>query len=118
MMTSRPAVLRRMRDRARGAVRGVWRDERTGREVLRPVRRGARRYARGAERSTDAAGAGHWGAGRGRKAPELTVPSATSSARRHSRSSSTPRSGIYGWFNEGFATRDLKEAKALLEELA
>jgi len=24
---------------------------------------------------------------------------------------------IYGWFTEGFETRDLKEAKALLEEL-
>jgi predicted ATPase len=24
---------------------------------------------------------------------------------------------VYGWFTEGFATRDLKEAKALLEEL-
>ena len=25
--------------------------------------------------------------------------------------------GIYGWFTEGFDTGDLKEAKALLEEL-
>jgi hypothetical protein len=25
---------------------------------------------------------------------------------------------IYGWFTEGFDTRDLKEAKALLEGLA
>ena len=25
---------------------------------------------------------------------------------------------IYGWFTEGFGTRDLMEAKALLEELA
>jgi predicted ATPase len=25
---------------------------------------------------------------------------------------------IYGWFTEGFDTRDLKEAKALLEELS
>jgi predicted ATPase len=25
---------------------------------------------------------------------------------------------VYGWFSEGFETRDLKEAKALLEELA
>ncbi len=24
---------------------------------------------------------------------------------------------IYGWFTEGFGTRDLKDAKALLEEL-
>jgi predicted ATPase len=25
---------------------------------------------------------------------------------------------VYGWFTEGFDTRDLKEAKALLNELA
>jgi predicted ATPase len=25
---------------------------------------------------------------------------------------------VYGWFTEGFETRDLKEAKALLEELS
>jgi hypothetical protein len=25
---------------------------------------------------------------------------------------------VYGWFTEGFDTRDLKEAKALQEELA
>jgi predicted ATPase len=25
---------------------------------------------------------------------------------------------VYGWFTEGFDTRDLKEAKRLLEELA
>jgi predicted ATPase len=25
---------------------------------------------------------------------------------------------IYGWFTEGFETKDLQEAKALLEELA
>jgi predicted ATPase len=25
---------------------------------------------------------------------------------------------VYGWFTEGFDTRDQKEAKALLEELA
>jgi hypothetical protein len=25
---------------------------------------------------------------------------------------------IYGWFTEGFDTRDLKDAKALLDELA
>jgi predicted ATPase len=25
---------------------------------------------------------------------------------------------VYGWFTDGFETRDLKEAKALLEELA
>jgi predicted ATPase len=25
---------------------------------------------------------------------------------------------VYGWFTEGFATKDLKDAKALLDELA
>jgi predicted ATPase len=25
---------------------------------------------------------------------------------------------VYGWFTEGFDTRDLKEAKALLEDLS
>jgi predicted ATPase len=25
---------------------------------------------------------------------------------------------VYGWFTEGFDTRDLKEAKSLLEQLA
>ena len=25
---------------------------------------------------------------------------------------------VYGWFTEGFDTKDLKEAKALLDELA
>jgi predicted ATPase len=25
---------------------------------------------------------------------------------------------VYGWFTEGFETRDLKEAKTLLEQLA
>ena len=25
---------------------------------------------------------------------------------------------VYGWFTEGFTTKDLKDAKALLEELA
>jgi hypothetical protein len=26
-------------------------------------------------------------------------------------------SGVYGWFTEGFDTRDLREARALLDEL-
>jgi hypothetical protein len=26
-------------------------------------------------------------------------------------------SSVYGWFTEGFDTRDLKEAKALLDDL-
>jgi predicted ATPase len=29
-----------------------------------------------------------------------------------------PLAPVYGWFTEGFNTLDLKEAKALLEELA
>jgi len=28
------------------------------------------------------------------------------------------RAEIYGWFTEGFATADLKDAKALLDELS
>ena len=28
------------------------------------------------------------------------------------------RAPVYGWFTEGFDTHDLKEAKALLHELA
>jgi len=28
-----------------------------------------------------------------------------------------PLAPVYGWFTEGFDTRDLKEAKALLNEL-
>jgi predicted ATPase len=30
----------------------------------------------------------------------------------------SPLAPVYGWFTEGFDTRDLKEAKALLDELA
>jgi hypothetical protein len=42
----------------------------------------------------------HWrDQGKARQASELLAP-------------------VYGWFTEGFDTRDLKEAKALLEELA
>jgi len=29
-----------------------------------------------------------------------------------------PRAPVYGWFTEGFDTRDLKDARALLAELA
>jgi hypothetical protein len=29
-----------------------------------------------------------------------------------------PFAPVYGWFTEGFDTRDLKEGKGLLEELA
>jgi predicted ATPase len=37
---------------------------------------------------------------------------------RPSRSARELLAPVYGWFTEGFDTRDLKEAKALLEELA
>jgi hypothetical protein len=43
-----------------------------------------------------------------------TLP-ATPALRREERELLAP---VYGWFTEGFDTRDLKEAKALLEELA
>ena len=36
-------------------------------------------------------------------------------ANKHTRELLAP---VYGWFTEGFDTRDLKEAKALLDELA
>jgi len=29
-----------------------------------------------------------------------------------------PRAAVYGWFTEGFDTLDLKEAKALFDELS
>jgi predicted ATPase len=37
---------------------------------------------------------------------------------RSSASETTLLAPVYGWFTEGFNTRDLKEAKALLEQLA
>jgi len=37
---------------------------------------------------------------------------------RRASASRASRTNVYGWFTEGFDTRDLKEAKALLEELA
>jgi predicted ATPase len=37
---------------------------------------------------------------------------------RSSASETTLLAPVYGWFTEGFDTRDLKEAKALLEQLA
>ena len=36
---------------------------------------------------------------------------------RHRKRARTILSEIYGWFTEGFDTRDLKEAKSLLEDL-
>ncbi len=40
------------------------------------------------------------------------------SATRARAASGRAACSVYGWFTEGFDTRDLKEAKALLEELA
>jgi predicted ATPase len=37
---------------------------------------------------------------------------------RHARKARELLAAVYGWFTEGFDTRDLKEAKALLDELA
>jgi predicted ATPase len=59
---------------------------------------------------------------REQESPSLEVRAATSLARlwvdqgrsREARDLLTP---VYGWFTEGFATQDMKEAKALLEEL-
>jgi predicted ATPase len=34
------------------------------------------------------------------------------------RGAESSRSDLYGWFTEGFDTRDLKEAKVLLDTLA
>jgi hypothetical protein len=38
-------------------------------------------------------------------------------ARLQSLASARTAPPVYGWFTEGFGTRDLKEAKGLLEEL-
>ena len=53
----------------------------------------------------------------------LELPAAVSVARLR-RSQGKPQQArellapVYGWFTEGFDTRDLKEAKALLAELS
>jgi predicted ATPase len=60
---------------------------------------------------------------RGQQAKSLELRAATSLARlwaeqgvrRKARDLLAP---IYGWFTEGFDTADLKDAKALLDELA
>jgi predicted ATPase len=60
---------------------------------------------------------------RAQQAKPLELRAATSMARlwqdqgkpQHARELLAP---VYGWFTEGFNTLDLKEAKALLEELA
>ncbi len=49
------------------------------------------------------------GTGGHRKAPRLTVGEL---------GNRLERGGKYDWFTEGFDTADLKEAKALLDELA
>jgi len=45
-------------------------------------------------------------------------PVAASAAPRQARRGRHFPCLIYAWFTEGFATRDLQDAKALLEELA
>ena len=82
-----------------------------------------------------AAGRGESGSGSGsvfragahRRAP--TTSKVLGTPRRHEPRAPLARPGkvqqarellapVYGWFSEGFDTRDLKEAKALLDELA
>ncbi len=58
----------------------------------------------------------------GQSAKSLEVRAATSLARQwraEGRSDEAPDllAPVYGWFTEGFDTPDLKEAKALLDEL-
>jgi len=51
--------------------------------------------------------------------PRRNKPREVSGVTRETAASSrTVLAPVYGWFTEGFDTRDLKEAKALLEELA
>ena len=56
-------------------------------------------------------------------AKSLELRAATSLARllggaRWAKQSARPPRPVYDWFNEGFDTADLKDAKALLDELA
>ena len=50
--------------------------------------------------------------------PRPAVVEETMASRTRSSSQQRPTSALYGWFTEGVDTRDLKKAKALLEELA
>jgi predicted ATPase len=59
---------------------------------------------------------------RGQKAKSLELLAATSLARLWQRQGKTAEARallqpVYDWFTEGFDTRDLKDAKALLDEL-
>ena len=69
---------------------------------------------------------GYWLAGRTHRCPHLahglrpeknaiSVPEATDALRQAQIFLLAP---VYGWFTEGFDTLDLREAKALLKELA
>ena len=76
----------------------------------------------------DAAEAASWlqqaiDTARGRQAKSLELRAATSLARlwRDQGKANDARdllAPVYGWFTEGFDTADLKDAKALLDELA
>jgi len=60
---------------------------------------------------------------RSQQAKSLELRAATSLARlwaeqRERRKAQDLLAPIYGWFTEGFDTADLKDAKALLDELA
>jgi hypothetical protein len=48
----------------------------------------------------------------------LTAPNKKRTTTCSTAQSSDVLAPVYGWFTEGFDTLDLKEAKALLEELA
>ena len=55
------------------------------------------------------------------RAPELRTAMSLALLWRHQRKVQQARellAPVYGWFTEGFDTRDLKDAKALLEEWA
>jgi predicted ATPase len=61
-----------------------------------------------------------WARRQGAKSPELSAALSLSRLWRDQGKHDDARTllaEIYGWFTEGFETRDLKEAKALLEEL-
>jgi predicted ATPase len=84
-----------------------------------PVAQGQARHRHGAEQNLRLARA----RARQRQAKSWEVRTATSLARLWHQQGKRAEAhqllaAIYGWFTEGFDTKDLREAKALLEELA